>query len=54
MDFSPRRLRFGENADSLAAHALLKSTPQLLAGERGAVAQGARTWPRHLRVNAAR
>jgi len=23
MDFSPRRLRFGENADSLAAQALL-------------------------------
>jgi hypothetical protein len=38
MDFSARRLRFGENADSLAAHALLKSTPQLLAGERRAVA----------------
>jgi hypothetical protein len=40
MDFSARRLRFGENADSLAAHALLKSTPQRLAGERRAVARG--------------
>jgi hypothetical protein len=41
MDFSARRLRFGENAASLAAQALLKLTPQLLAGERRAVAQGA-------------
>jgi hypothetical protein len=41
MDFSARRLRFGENAASLDAQALLKSTPQLLAGERRAVAQGA-------------
>ena len=41
MDFSARRLRFGENAASLDAQALLKLTPQLLAGERRAVAQGA-------------
>ena len=41
MDFSPRRLRFGENADSLAAQALLNSTPQLLARDRRAVAQSA-------------
>ena len=38
MDFSARRLGFGENGDSLAAHALLNSTPQLLASERCAVA----------------
>ena len=41
MDFSARRLRFGENADSLAAHALLNSTAQPLAGDRRAVAHGA-------------
>jgi hypothetical protein len=41
MDFSARRLRFGENADSLAAHALSNSTPQLLARDRRAVVHSA-------------
>ena len=53
MDISAGRLWFGENADSLVAHALLKSTPQLLAGERRAVGQGAQLGPGDLRMAAA-
>ena len=50
MDFSTRRLRFGENADSLAAQALLNSTPQLFPRDRRAVAQ---LGPSDLRMDAA-
>jgi len=54
MGFSARRLRFGENADSLAAHALLKfNSTTSCPRSPCAVAQGAELGPGDLRLDVA-